>query len=256
MTRRRKNPALLRTASTALAIVVTVASADERAFAGPPFLSDDPETTPYQHFEIYTFSNGTGTRNGVSGAAGVDFNSGATPDLQLTATLPLGFDHTAGSGTNFGLSNVELAAKYRFLHQEGFGLDVSVFPRVFLPSASSKVGDNHASLLLPLWLQRDWGDGWSIFGGGGCVVHARAAENFCLTGAVVTRQILSNLQLGAELFHQTADSNGTPASTSVGLGGTYDFSDTYHLLAYVNRGVQHARATDDYSWYTAILFTF
>jgi hypothetical protein len=29
------------------------------AIAGPPFVSDDPEPTEYQHFEIYTFNNGT-----------------------------------------------------------------------------------------------------------------------------------------------------------------------------------------------------
>jgi hypothetical protein len=33
-------------------------------------------------------------------------------------------------------------------------LDVSVFPRVFLPSGSGTIGDNHASLLLPIWVQK------------------------------------------------------------------------------------------------------
>ncbi|MFZ0990228.1 MAG: hypothetical protein WAN27_21165, partial [Xanthobacteraceae bacterium] len=88
-------------------------------------------------------------------------------DLQLTATLPLGFSFPTGDNTQFGLSNVELAAKYRFLHQATFGWDVAVFPRLFLPSASNVVGDRNASLLLPVWAQRDLGDGWTTFGGGG-----------------------------------------------------------------------------------------
>ena len=33
-------------------------------------------------------------------------------------------------------------------------MDVAVFPRVFLPSASTNVGDQHASLLLPVWTVR------------------------------------------------------------------------------------------------------
>jgi hypothetical protein len=66
-----------------------------------------------------------------------------------------------------GLGNVELAAKYRFLHQDTVGWDVAVFPRVFLPSGSGIVGDNRASLLLPVWVQRDWTSAWSTFGGGG-----------------------------------------------------------------------------------------
>jgi hypothetical protein len=38
-------------------------------------------------------------------------------------------------------------------------------------------------------------------------------QNCCLTGGVVTYQLLPRLQLGAELFHQTADRAGTPATT-------------------------------------------
>ena len=77
------------------------------AVAGPPFVSDDPEPTPYQHFEIYTFNNGTNARDGTGGEAGIDFNYGATPDLQLTATLPAGYDRSLGGGTNIGMSNVD-----------------------------------------------------------------------------------------------------------------------------------------------------
>jgi hypothetical protein len=226
------------------------------AVAGPPYLSDDPEPTDYKHFEIYTFNNGTATRNGIAGESGIDFNYGAAPDLQLTATVPAGFNRPFGEGTSVGLGNIELAAKYRFLHQDSFGLDVSVFPRVFLPSGSNVIGDNHASLLLPVWVQKDWSGGWSAFGGGGCTVTERRAVDFCQAGAVLTYQLLPKLQLGAELFHQTADSSGTPATTSLGIGWRYDLNDNYHLLGYVRRGIENTNETDQYSWYASVLFTF
>ena len=98
------------------------------AVAGPPYVSDDPEPTNYSHFEIYTFNNGTAARDGTTGESGIDFNYGAAPDLQLTVTSPAGFNRAPGGGTNIGWSNIELVAKYRFLHQNTFGLDVSVFP--------------------------------------------------------------------------------------------------------------------------------
>jgi hypothetical protein len=242
--------ALLRCSGLALALLA------EPAFAGPPYVSDDPEPTDYGHFEIYTFSNGTATQGGTAGESGIDFNYGAAPDLQLTATLPAGFDHPTGAGTSFGLSNVELAAKYRFLHQDTFGLDVSFFPRVFLASGSSTIGDNHASLLLPVWVQKDWSGGWSAFGGGGCVFSEIRAADFCEAGAVVTYQLLPKLQVGAELFHQTADPHGTPATSSVGVGWRYDVNDNYHLLGYIRRGIENVDETDRYSWYASILFTF
>lgn len=238
-----------------LGVTVLVALA-RPAVAGPPFVSDDPEPTPYHQFEIYTFNTGTNTREGVGGETGVDFNYGAAPDLQLTATLPAGFDQPAGGGTRFGPSNVELAAKYRFLRQNTFGLDVAFFPRVFLPSGSNTTGDNHASLLLPIWVEKDWKAGWSAFGGGGCVVSEIRTADFCEAGAVVTYQVLPKLQIGAELFHQTANSQGAPASSSVGVGWRYDVNKTFHLLGYVRRGVENAAQTDRYSWYASVLFTF
>jgi len=226
------------------------------AWAGPPYVSDDPQLTDYKHFEIYSFSNGTATRGDLAGASGIDFNYGAAPDLQLTATLPAGFDRPAGGKTSFGLSNIELAAKYRFLHQDSFGLDVSIFPRIFLPSGSGAVGNSAPALLLPIWVQKDWAGGWSAFGGGGCVVSPQPSQNFCIAGGVVTYQILPKLQVGTELFHQTADRAGTPASTSLGVGLRYDINETYHLLGYVRRGIQNASETDQVSWYASVLFTF
>jgi Putative MetA-pathway of phenol degradation len=228
----------------------------QSAVAGPPYVSDDPEPTDYKHFEIYTFTTGTTTRGGTAGQSGIDFNYGAAPDLQLTATVPAGFDLPAGGSASVGLSNVELAAKYRFLHQDSFGLDVSVFPRIFLPSGSANVGDTHASLLLPVWVQKDWSGGWSAFGGGGCTVSERRAVDFCQMGGVLTYQLLPKLQVGAELFHQTADTSGTPASSSVGIGWRYDLNDNYHLLGYVRRGIENTGETDQYSWYASVLFTF
>jgi hypothetical protein len=224
--------------------------------AGPPYVSDDPEPTDTGHFEIYMFDNGTNTKADTTGETGIDFNYGAAPDLQLTATVPAGYTDITGDASHIGLGNVELAAKYRFLHQDTFGLDVSVFPRVFLPSGSDIVGDNHVSFLLPIWVQKDFGKDWSAFGGGGCTFNEIRAADFCQAGAVLTYQILPKLQIGAELFHQTADSQGTPASTSAGMGWRYDLSDNYHLLGYVRRGIENTDETDRYSWYASVLFTF
>lgn len=226
------------------------------ALAGPPYLTDDPEPTDYMHFEIYTFSQGLAAQGDINGQAGVDFNYGAAPNLQLTATVPAGYDFPAIGSSSAGLSNIELAAKYRFLTQENFGLDVAVFPRVFLPSPASSVGASHASYLLPIWLEKDWQD-WSAFGGGGCEINrGSAAQDFCMAGAVLVRRIAPNLHVGFELFHQTSDTQGGDSTTSVGAGFTYDVSENFHLLGYLGRGIQNAEATDRYNWYSAVLFTF
>jgi len=82
------------------------------------------------------------------------------------------------------------------------------------------------------------------------------SKDYCLAGWALTRQVLPNLQLGAELVHQTADSNDGRASTSVGAGLRYDINDTYHFLAYAGPGLENIAENGRYSWYTSMLLTF
>jgi hypothetical protein len=236
-------------------LLLAFAALSRIAAAGPPYESDDPVPTDFKHYEIYLFANGTNTRDGSGGAFGIDFNYGAGPDLQLTAVFPVEYDNPSGAKSVTGLGNIELAAKYRFLHQADVGWDVAVFPRLFLPSASAQVGEKHVSLLLPVWLGKDWGK-WSTFGGGGCVIgRSGDSQDYCLAGWALTRAVARNLQLGAEIVHQTADTRGGSASTGLGAGLLYDLNDSIHLLAYAGPGLQNAAETGRYSWYASILWT-
>jgi len=226
------------------------------ALAGPPYLTDDPEPTDYRHFEIYAFTQGQSAQGDTGGQSGIDFNYGGAPNLQLTATVPMDYDFPSGAPAEDGLGNIELAVKYRFLTQQNFGLDIAIFPRVFLPTISPNVGDRHASFLLPIWVEKDRGN-WSAFGGGGCELNRGGnSQNFCQAGLVVTDQLRTDLQVGLELFHQTADTIGSEDTTSVGAGVRYDLNGHVHLLGYLGRGIENADATDRINWYTSVLFTF
>jgi hypothetical protein len=66
-----------------------------------------------------------------------------------------------------------------------------------------------------------------------------------------TYQFLPKLQIGAEIFHQTADSSGTPATSSASIGWRFDLNDNYHLLGYVRHGIENANETEKYSWYAS-----
>src|SRR6185295_9870089 len=90
---------------------------------------DDPDPTDTGHYEIYLFAAGTKTSDGLDGAAGLDLSYGAAPDLQLSLTLPVAFEDPRGGSFVSGVGNVELAAKYRILHQDTHGIDLSIFPR-------------------------------------------------------------------------------------------------------------------------------
>jgi hypothetical protein len=237
-------------------LLVVLALLVQPTWAGPPYVTDDPEPTEFRQFEIYLFAAGSDALDGSEAAAGIDFNYGAVPDLQLTAVFPVARENPAGTSSVTGLGNIELAAKYRFLHQEQVGWDIAVFPRYILPSASSQVGDQHSSIVLPVWVQRDW-DPWSTFGGGGCVIqHGGEVRSFCFAGWAVTHAF-SGLELGLELVHRTAEAEGgSSSSTAMGAGLSYDISEHYHLLASVGPTLRNAAETTRYSWYASLLFTF
>jgi len=222
------------------------------ALAGPPFITDDPAPVDPHHFETFYFNAGSTTRDGYGGATGIDFNYGAAKDLHINIAVPYEFDHPNAGG----IGNIELAAKYRFLHQETSGWDVAVYPRIILKSVSRDVGDDRTAFFLPVWIGRD-GDGWSTYGGGGCVYHhGGGATNFCQAGWVVTRDLNARWHVGAEIVHETADAKGGRASTALGAGVTWDLNDHYHLLAYAGPNLQNVSRTARYNWYMALQTTF
>lgn len=228
----------------------------QMAVAGPPFITDDPQPTEFGHYEIYAFTQGSVARDEIATSYGIDFNYGALPDLQVTAVIPLEVNQPSLGPNVAGLGNIELAAKYKFLHQEDIGWDIAIFPRVFLPSGSALVGDHHISILLPLWAQKDFG-AWSTFGGGGCVINRGGeSQDYCLMGWALTRRIRSNLTIGAEIVHSGADVQGGHTSTGMGAGLIYDVNENIHLLAYAGPGLQNAASTSQYSWFSSVLFTF
>lgn len=226
------------------------------AWAGPPYFTDDPVPTSKGHYEIYTYADSVRNGGGTSSDAGIDFNYGGARDLQLTAVLPFNYDQSRDAESTRGIGNPELGAKYRFLHQQDTGWDVAVFPRVFLASASSAVGEQHVSWQLPIWVGRETA-AWSTFGGGGCVLnHGGDSRNYCFAGWALARNLGGHIQLGAELFHQSADSADSRATTLAGVGVRYDAGEHLHLMAYGSGGLQNAAAEHQYSWYAALLFTF
>jgi len=226
------------------------------AFAGPPYITDDPDPTETGHYEIYLFASGTRTQDGKDGAFGLDMSYGAAPDLQLSLTVPVAFENPNGGPFIGGVGNVEIAAKYRILHQEANGIDLSVFPRVFLPSTSDRVGDQHASLFMPVWIGKHMGQ-WTTFGGGGCAFNDDAdAKDFCLVAWAVTCRVHDNLELGAEIYHQTPDAVGALHTTGLGFGARYDKSETLHFVGSFGPGIQNADETNQLSAYAAVLFTF
>jgi len=212
-----------------LALVVLAAGS---ARAGPPFITDDAEPTDYHKWEIYNFATGTREGGATSADFGLDLNYGGLRDVQLTATLPL----HAESGQSVAAGDVELAVKYKFMHQRELGIlpDVAVFPRVFLPTGR---GSTSAQLLLPLWVQKDYGK-WSLFGGGGYILNPGPGQlNHWQAGFVVNRQVAPGFQLGLEYYGAGRRAIGERPIHGLNLGTQIHLKGPFSLLGAFGQGL-------------------
>ena len=80
-------------------------------------------------------------------------------------------------------------------------------------------------------------------------------KNHWFVDCVLERKITDQLTLGVELFHQTPDKIDGLQSTGFNVGGIYDFTDRYHFLLSLGRGLQHAKETNELSWYIGLQVT-
>ena len=246
-----RRPRRLPLSSAAALLLAAVLGATAPARAGPPFVTDDPVPTDRGHWEVYNFVSGVRADGATGGQPGVDINYGGAEDLQLTAVIPLGFDTGEGRA---GVSNVELAAKYRFLHQNKTTPtpDLAFFPRVITPTGGARLGTGHVQLLLPVWAEKDFGP-WTVFGGGGLTFNpGRDQRDFWLSGIGVTRALTKRVSLGVEMYHHTRDARDGVDFTGVNVGALLKLSDHWSLIGAGGPGVQNARAEGQSSFYFAL----
>ena len=213
------------------AIALSVLLIPTLAWAGPPFMTDDPEPTEAGHWEVYgPLIELEGKGKDYEGAVAAEFNYGVGPNVQLTVEVPLSYSHDA-SGMKWGGGDVAISAKYRFYHNEGAGLSVAAFPGLTLPTGSNGMGATKVTALLPVWVQKDLGS-WSIFGGGGYAINPGVGNNDYWTGGVaISHQLTTKLLFGIEANRQGADTNGGKGSTSLGVGTIYQLKAPFRLLA-------------------------
>jgi hypothetical protein len=223
-----------------LAAVLSLATA-RIASSGPPFVTDDPEPVDYQHWEFYVASMHSKLEGDWSGTAPhFEINYGAVPELQLHVIAPLAYDSPPQGAAHYGWGDIELGAKYRFVQETNGWPQIGVFPLVELPAGSARenLGNGHAQAFLPVWAQKSWGS-WTAYGGGGYGLNSFSGhDNWGFVGAVLQKQVLTNVLLGVEVYHQSQYETDFPNSdTSFNVGTVIDLTENHHLLFSAGRSI-------------------
>ncbi len=209
------------------------------AIAGPPFKTDDPIAVGLRHGEIYFFSSAVTDASGVVGIGpAFEFNYGPLPDLQLHLVMPLAFSKQTNGPLHTGYGDTELGVKYRFVHQTDLLPDIATFPLVEVPTgnAAEGLGNGKPQVYLPLWLQKDIGN-WTVYGGGGYWINPGSGNrNWKFSGLLVQYNFTNDFFLGAEIFHQTPSTYGSPENTGLHLGGGIPVGDNTQLIFSADAG--------------------
>jgi hypothetical protein len=204
------------------------------ALAGPPFQTDDPEPIDFRHYEFYTFGTADVT-HGEADTVGpaVEFNWGALPNVHLHMILPAAAifpRNDPGAPKAFGLGDMELGIKYKFIQETASHPMVGTFVMFEMPtgSADKGLGVGKTWYKLPLWVQKSWGP-WTTYGGAGeTIVKAAGYRNYPFAGWLVQRDLGKKVTLGTEVFYHGPEGVGTPLNrpaTMIDIGGYYKFRD-------------------------------
>jgi hypothetical protein len=230
--------------------------ATARMFAGPPFLTDDPEPVDSQHWEFYLFGNGDHAGGGYAiNVPAAELNYGVLPDTQLHFVVPMLTVSPAGGSATTGLGNTEVGIKYRFLHETEALPQIGIFPMAELPTgdADRGLGNGRTWFRLPLWLQKSQGP-WTTYGGGGAALNSAPGQrNYPFGGWLLQRDFGPHLTLGGELFAQGADTDTDRGFAALNFGGYYNVTGHFSLLF----SAGHTFVGDDHTfWYFGLYWTW
>ena len=228
--------------------------------AGPPFVTDDPVPVEYGGWEINVASTMT-LASGATGAAlpSLDINYGAVPGVQLHIQPQVAFVWGA-QGREAGFGDTELGAKIRLLDEDARGWRpmVSLYPIFTAPTGDARrgLGLGTGRLFLPVWADKTFGK-WIVDGGAGYRINPGGqGRNAWFAGGILLYQFTQALQLGGEVFQQTAERAGDRNAPGFNLGGSYDLSRHTHLLLSAGRGLGRATSVNRFSGYFALQLTF
>ena len=201
------------------------------AFAGPPFQTDDPQPIDFQNYEFYTFAATDSTATETDTVTpGFEFNWGALPNVHLHIIVPGAGVFPDGEPKAFGLGDLELGIKYRFVQESKHRPMIGTFVMFELPTGNfdKGLGLGKTWYKVPLWAQKSFGP-WTTYGGGGVtLVNTPGFSNYPFAGWLVQRDLGKKVTLGTEVFYHGREGVESPLprpATLLDIGGYYKLRD-------------------------------
>jgi hypothetical protein len=224
------------------------------SYAGPPFLTDDPEPVSFKHWEFYISSvNTIHSDNWTGTSPHLEVNYGLISNVQVHLLLPMNYTYTVHQTPDFGYGNTEFGVKYRFLSETENRPQIGIFPIIQIPTIKNpEFSNGKTQLFIPVWAQKSWGKFTSYGGLGYNINPGINNKDWILTGWEIQYDFSPLIMLGGELYNRSADSNGSKSVTGCNIGGSINFTEKFHFIF----SLGHSLINDKYlSSYFGLLWT-
>jgi hypothetical protein len=210
------------------------------ASAGPPLLTDDPDTPGDKRWEInVAFILNKYQTESTYEAPNLDLNYGVGDNIQIKYEVPWLILHEQGIGTQTGLGNSNFGVKWRFLDEEQYGVNMSTYPQFEFNSLTSAVDsglvEKGTSLLLPVEVSKKIGP--VLINGEVVYTFEQYHEDEWLYGFFIGYDLRENLTILGEI-HGVTSKELKINDVVCNIGTQWDFTKKYGLLASAGRSFE------------------
>src|SRR5882724_1016822 len=130
----------MRSAKTSLLLLLSC-GLPLAAYAGPPYLTDDPDPVEYGHLEVIPFYQLDRATDGsqLQGPA-ADISYGIAPEMHLNLVPVFIHEMPVGGPSEYGIGDFRVALKWRFIDETDDRPEFAFYPAVVLPTGDADKG--------------------------------------------------------------------------------------------------------------------
>jgi hypothetical protein len=216
------------------------------AWAGPPFLTDDPDIPPPHGWEInvpFILERTHGETDMETPLLDLNYGLPAMyglPHVQLKLEIPVEVVTKDAGSKEAGLGDMLLGIKWPFLAEQGWRPIVGIYPQLLVPTgdASRGLGEGGPAYALPVLVEKHWGK-WTAYGNIGYVVQTASGErNYWYEGVSINRKVNERLEFGGEIVENSPPPTEGYSNLAFNLGGTWKINEHFNLLFSAGRSIR------------------
>ena len=217
-----------------------------RAFAGSPFLTDDPGFAPkgweIKLETIYEHDKG----QDVLTTPVVDINYSLTEHFKLNLTLAGKSVFPDNGSSAYGITDTDFKFKYRFLDEkpDKWWPALSIAPDVGLPTASKArgLGNGSYGFRFPVQIGKSFDKLYLYMEVGYQFVFDQKQSDSIVHGMAAQYQLTEKWNVGAELYDTIPIDKGSDYTALANLGAIYQFDEHWQLQGTIGRTLRnHSR---------------